>query len=267
MTSVGTFPITLFTLLLLLAPGLIGLRLFYETSKRKFSLTRTRLIVYSSALSGFSVLTLYLSSFILLEYFVPLSQTIAGTLQVASEAEIGEIPLSGMVGLYFIHISLTFVIGAILGVGYRTYKFRRHNKLLDRREPWEFIFTKSPRDGEWIEVLLNNGEIIQGKFNHRAFDNDIRELFLDDPYSVEYSSSERGTTREDLGRSVYLSSDAIQRIVTIEEDPNASVTEHLEDYTIEDELREEIEKRLFSLENQTSLHDFEESNTEDSNEN
>lgn len=247
----NTISISLLTLLLLLAPGLIGLRLFYDVSNRKYSLTRTRLIVYSSVLSSVSALTLYIFSDYIFSYFLPSVEWIADYLNIVGESRIREISLPIAVGLYLVHISVTLIFGAFFGWGYRRYKFRRHNELIDRREPWEFFFTKSPRDGERVEVTLNGGDIIQGEFNKRAFDPDQRELFLDDPYSVEYQDG--SSAKQDLGRSIYLHADAIQQVVSIEEDPNASITEYLEEFAIEEGLREEVESMVRDLELQTSL--------------
>lgn len=256
MASLTTFPITLLTLLLLLTPGLMGLRLFYEASKRKSSLTRTRLIVYSSVLSGVSVFVLYVISHLLLNSFVPLTEGLADSLNIVSGSDLEAISLPGAVGLYLTHITLTVFLGTVIGRGYRACKFRYHNELLDRREPWEFIFTKSPRDGEWVEVTLSGGDIIQGRFNKRAFDAEERELFLDDPHRVEYSGQEPQDKREDLGRSIYLHPDAIQQVVTLEDDPNSDATEYMAEIEIPRDLRKDIEESIENIEMEMSIDDF-----------
>lgn len=263
MGTIQSIPISFITLLLLLAPGLIGLRILYFYSKRKFSLTRTRLIVYSSFLSGISVLILYASSNILFQNFIPVIGVIASTLNISRESKIMHIPLWGLVGLYILHISVVIVIGAAVGLGYRKYKWHWKDQILDRRDPWEYTFTESPTDGEWIEVKLQSGDIVQGKFNDRAFNPAKRELFLDDPFQVEYPSPNKEAKRYDMGRSIYLHSGAIQQAVTLQEDPNAKTSENIRDHEIDQSLEDEIDDSIRDLENQGRLSDFKSSSEKD----
>lgn len=72
-------------------------------------------------------------------------------------------------------------------------------------------------------------------------------MFLDDPYSVAYDLNTQDPQREDLGRSIYIHCDAIQYVVTLEEDPNASITEILKNSDYMGEIVDEVQSNLSDL--------------------
>ena len=59
MANPGTLPVTLVTILLLVAPGYLAIRVFLRAAERTDTLDRTGKIVWSSAVSLASLLLLY----------------------------------------------------------------------------------------------------------------------------------------------------------------------------------------------------------------
>ncbi|MEZ3115193.1 DUF6338 family protein [Halobaculum sp. MBLA0147] len=156
MANPGTLPITLVTILLLVAPGYLAIRLFLRVAERNDTLDRTAKIVWSSAASLGSLFVLYVFSPVHFGWMAGVGETLTDGLGVVTGSELLGVSLSTGVLLYLGHLSVLALLAALLGVADR----RRGGDDRDRREPWRYAFDEAG-DG-WIEVFLENGPHIRG---------------------------------------------------------------------------------------------------------
>lgn len=249
--GVGSLSFRLVALLLLLAPGLLAIDVFFRYTEQRQRLSRLQRYVYSAIASLGSLAVLYVLTPL---YFKPLEKTVNAAIRVfniATGPEIAELSFAGLAILYLTHIGITALIG--LGSA-KAYNRRIPPDSRDRREPWEYAFSVSPEEGETVEVVTSDGTVIQGDYNIEGFDTERRELYLDNPYEVEYADDLDDIERKvSLGRAIFLPNDAISRVVFIEPDPQS-------EYEVDEKTVRELNKameELFGKFEQESLDSFE----------
>jgi hypothetical protein len=231
MATGSVLPVSLLILVLLILPGLIGLDLYYQFSKRTSSLSRTQLLVYSTGVSLLSTVLLYFSTSFSYEFILELASWFENWASPVTGPDLNDLRISEALLFYFSHILLAGVIGA--GVG-----FYRRDENSDRREPWHYAFNVVPNDGESLEVITKDGMTVEGEFNESAWDEGRRELYLDDPYEVVYEKrDDPDPDRHDLGRSILLHEESIRHVLFTNKDPDR---QNVEDDSVDDEQRSSI---------------------------
>lgn len=252
MVSLGPVPLSLILIILLFIPGVIGLDLYYRYSQRSTSLTRPQLLVYSAAVGVLSLLLLYLSSPLTFGVLTRIGSFV-GEFGTVKETDLVDLSISQLVVFYTLHVVVSGGLGIFVGS-------RNRAENADRREPWEYGFGKVPKDGETIEVLTANGVVVSGEYNEAAWDDSRRELFLDDPYEIEYDGDST-VTKKDMGRSVILQEASISQVIFVEKDPDRKIAstdeevdsgEKSEDTELPDSIRE-----LLDMDEQATFADFE----------
>lgn len=242
-------PLSLLTILLLLAPGVFGLQLFFKYAQRNPSLSRTQWIAWSVLTSILSLGVLYLSSGLI----IPLAEYVGG----ATESTLRTIVLSELnftiaegSTLYIFHLIMIGIGGLLIGLF--ESKVIKADQVLDPREPWEYAFDEIPVDGETLDITLDDGSILRGDFNEKAWESSKRELFLEDPFEIFVDEKGVQQDSQDLGRSILLQSEAISYIVFTNEDPNQK---QMESDEIDEEDREMMDKEVEELAS-SNLSDF-----------
>jgi hypothetical protein len=209
MANPRTLPVTLVTILLLVAPGYLAIRVFLRAAERNDTLDRTGKIVWSSAASLVSLLLLYVTSPVHFDWVVTRGVTLTEGVGVVTEAELFGISLATGVLLYVGHLLVLFAATGLLGVGSRW----SGDDDRDRREPWRYAFDDA---GEGrIEVSLEDSSRIRGYFDPFAWDSSRKGLYLRDPVRVTDDGS------ESVGRSMLVRSEWITGVVFFEDDPNS----------------------------------------------
>lgn len=243
-------PLSLLTILLLLAPGVLGLQLFFKYAQRNPSPSRTQWVAWSVLVSLISIGVLYIASGIV----VPVAKfgggLIEDLLQTVIRSEL-DFSIAEVSILYLLHL---LVIGfGGWAVGSFDSNVLKSEQVLDPREPWEYAFDEIPVDGEQLDIVLDDGSIVRGNFNETAWESSKRELFLEDPFEVTVNDEGVEEETQDLGRSILLQSDAISYIIFTNEDPNQS---QMERSNISDEERKEAEEAVEELAS-ASLSEYE----------
>jgi len=227
--ALGRIPLGLLTIILLVLPGLLALDIYFRVSKKSRSYSRIKWIGYSTGVSLASLLVLYSTSPLYFSGLASWAPEFEQTVGLVTRSQMKGSSGLETISLYLLHVGIATVLGTSAGVLDR-FGLNRNSPPRDRREPWSYAFNQIPADGETIEVVVNDGTIIQGDFNRTAWDDSQRELFLDDPYQVEYFDN--GATikdRQDLGRSMLLKEETISRVVFIEEDPDTTTINQIEE--------------------------------------
>ncbi len=246
MANPGTLPITLVTILLLIAPGYIAIRLFLRRSERKRTLDRTDKIVWSSAASLMSLFVVYATSPLHFGLVTDVGGFLLNSVGVVSGSKILGTSLPTGVLLYLLHLAVLF-IGAFL-VAKKDQQ--RRDDLYSQRRPWYYAFNDLGE--EEIEVVLQDGSRISGQFVPAAWDPSIKDLFLEDPTRSESRES------EPLGRSILISSEDISAVAFVEEAPQNETAKTAE---TSETAAEEIDKMREIL-NDDQTNEQSESTTE-----
>ncbi|MEZ3142869.1 DUF6338 family protein [Halobaculum sp. MBLA0143] len=213
MANPGTLPVTLVTILLLVAPGYLAIRVFLRVAERNDTLDRTAKIVWSSAASLGSLLLLYLASPVYFDRVTDFGKALTESGVVTGETLFGS-SLSTGVLLYGSHLLVLFVLTGPLGLADR----QRGDDDRDRREPWRYAFDDA--GGGQIEVFLENGPHIRGEFDPSAWDSSRKDLYLRDPKSLSDGKP------VPLEQSMLIRSEWITGVVFPEDDPNGGLMEN-----------------------------------------
>lgn len=229
MANPGTLPVTLVTILLLVAPGYLAVRVFLRAAERNDTLDRTGKIVWSSAASLVSLLLLYLLSPVHFEWVVAGGEILTEGFGVVTGAKLLGVSLSTGVLLYTEHLSVLFLLALLLG---GVDKLRGDDDR-DRREPWRYAFDDAGA-GE-IEVFLENGPHIRGEFDPSAWDSSRKGLYLRSPRSLSDGET------VPLGQSMLVRSEWITGVVFPEDDPNSEQTKLVD---ISEEIAVQLETQL-----------------------
>jgi hypothetical protein len=216
-SGVGAAPLNVIVLILLFVPGIIGMDLYYFTAQKRNPLTRSRRLIYSTAISAVSLLILYVVSPVYFDAGSMIIGRTAARLNIVTQEELANLVLPVGTVFYISHAALAGLGGALAGRTIRTVS----SSDSDPREPWHYAFEQSGSD-ERIEVLLTDDRIIHETFDQAAWDSSQRKLFLNDPEQVTYNSD--GTnieSRNSLGRSLLIMGDSISQVVFLEQDPES----------------------------------------------
>lgn len=227
MANPGTLPVTLVTILLLIAPGYLAVRVFLRAAERNDTLDRTGKIVWSSAASLVSLLLLYATSPVHFQLLTNAGQALTQQFNIVSGSSLVESSLSTRVLLYLLHV-VSLLIGSLI-VG-KIDRSRRDDPY-EERAPWYYALTDLGE--ERIGVLLQDGSRIDGQFVPAAWDPSTKDLVLESP-----EKSVNGT-RVPLGRSILISSDNISAVVFSEDDPNRETEAEVD---VSESATEEIEQ-------------------------
>jgi len=248
MANPGTLPVTLVTILLLVAPGYLAIRVFLRAAERTDTLDRTGKIVWSSAASLVSLLLLYVASPLHFDWVIAQGETLTEGLGVVTGTELFGVSLSTSVLLYVEHLLMLFLVAFVLGSLDRL----RGDDDRDRRKPWQYAFNDAG-EGQ-IEVFLENGPHIRGDFDPSAWDSSRKGLYLRNPKSLSDGET------VPLGQSMLVRSEWITGVVFPEDDPNSEQIELVE---TPQEMIEEIEAQINELDSKNERGGRERSNTDD----
>jgi hypothetical protein len=232
MANPGTLPITLVTILLLVAPGYVAIRLFLRYSERKQPLDRTEKVVWSSAASLLSLFIVYATSPLHFGLVTDVGRFLLNAVGVVSGSRILGLALPTGVLLYLLHLVVLFLGAFSVAETDR----RRRDDPYGQRRPWYYAFNDLGE--EEIEVVLQDGSRISGQFVPAAWDPSIKDLFLENPTRLE------GRTSEPLGRSILIRSENISAVAFVEEAPQNETVDAETSETIAekvDKMRELVE--------------------------
>ena len=231
MANPGALPITLVTILLLVAPGYLAIRVFLWRAERNYTLDRTEKIVWSSATSLASLFLLYLMSPVLFPTFDDVGSFLLDQLGFIGYSSLGSVSLPTSVLLYLTHLALLLVSSELVAIA----DIRQTDDDRDRREPWRYAFDDA---GEGrIEVFLEDGSRIRGEFDPSAWDSSRKDLYLRDPVRLGDNKS--------VGRSMLVRSEWITRVVFPVEDPDEEQMKRSRE--IGGEMREQAEEAVEEL--------------------
>ncbi|MFD1588476.1 DUF6338 family protein [Halorientalis brevis] len=253
MASPTSVPVSLLVILLLLAPGLVGLQLLFRFGQRNPSPSRTQWITWSTFVSLLSLSILYFTSGLYLTHTNELATTLVDRLGLVDINTLTGLGLADIVILYMTHLMLTLGGGVAMGKLYDSW----NDDPLDRREPWHYAFDEGTFDGESLDVYLEDGTILRGEFIKKAWDADQRDLYLEEPYEVVEEAD--GEDESDLGRSLLIQDSAISHVVFTKEDPDSERTEAVD---VSDETMEQMENQLRDILNE-NIDEFENEDTTD----
>lgn len=186
MQTPGQLPLGLVTVLVFVVPGLIGLEAYFRASQRSRELSRTRLVVYSAAISLVSLAGLYAFSAPFLQWAETLggwlTQSWFATSLTVPITQQADVDLSTVVALYLTHLALASLFG--IGFGVVSNRIFDRGVSRDRRDPWELGFEERAIESGEIVVVLKDGRSLAGTHETRGWDGDRRELLLIDPRDV-----------------------------------------------------------------------------------
>ncbi|ADB60296.1 hypothetical protein Htur_1408 [Haloterrigena turkmenica DSM 5511] len=251
MTSATRIPISLLAIILLLVPGLVALEIYYRRTGKQSKLSRIQWVVFSVFLSLFSLLLLYVSTPIYFDQLTDIVESLSTSLNIVNDEELFSMSIPIMTVFYIIHVGVSLVIGRVIGE--LDDRCLNPDRVLDRRPPWQYAFDEA--NSEEIEVKLRDGTVIQGQFNEAAWDKEEHELYIEDPYEVEYDGEELVGDPIDLGRSILLKGSAITHVLFTEEDPYTEMEINSEE--IATEIEGELDEILHDLGEQAELSSFE----------
>lgn len=204
-------PVRFLAILLLAVPGLVGLEVYYRLAGRPNTLSRTRLVAFSTVVSLSSLLVLYLGSPLYLDRLVRATGdgALAGLPAVES---LPVVPLPAVVLLYLLHSGVATAIGT--AVGFMSDSLLNRGIERDRRDPWSYAFQHHIGGTNEVVVVLDDGRRVAGSLVEAAWDGDTRELYV------------RGATlvgdagEEPPGELVLFTEAAVSHVYFPERDPN-----------------------------------------------
>lgn len=248
MANPGTLPITLVTILLLVAPGYLAIRLFLRRAERNYTLDRTEKVVWSSAVSLASLLLLYVFSPLIFGWLETSGRFLLNRIGFVSSQTLETLSLPTGILLYLTHLVVLFGGAEVLGA--RDKKEGDDDR--DRREPWRYAFDDA---GEGrIEVFLENGSQISGEFDPSAWDSSQKDLYIENP--VKLSDNDNVP----IGQSMLVRSEWITGVVFSGDDPNRGPMETANSST---EAEAELDRLQTSGEESDELPDESAPNRDD----
>lgn len=247
---VDVFPVStdLILLILLLLPGLLGLKLFLYRADRIGGHSRLDAIVYSIGISILSVLILYAVYGAYL-YRLPSFE----------DVQFSSLPL--IIGLYLSHVGISTLLGELSG---RIANCRSTNgRDTSRKEIWDYTFDEIYSDSR-VRVFTTENSEIEGTVVRAGQPLQARDLILASPYELIDTDDEDNKRAIDLGDYVYVHEEAVSHIGFIEDlnddldletlrqlgyapvDPGREeeVNEEEPDEELEEELQQELEETV-----------------------
>lgn len=252
MAAPSRIPISLFTIILLLVPGLVGLELYYIRANKRNRISRIQWIVYSVFLSLFSLTLLYLFTPVYFNWITTKADDFSIAFNIATEQEILGLSFFSVTVLYAFHLTLTFSLGFL--AGFFEDEHINPNLVLDRRPPWEYAFKESA--SEQVEVSLDDETVIRGRFHEAAWDKENQDLYIEDPEEIKYKDGSEVGESIDLGRSVLLTESAIDYVIFTEEDPDSQTAIDTDEFDVS--INQLLDELLLDTGQQATLMEFSE---------
>lgn len=201
MVDISALSTDLVLLLLLLLPGLLGLKLFLYRANRVGGHSRLDAVVYSAGISLFSLLILY--SFY------------AGSLQRLPDfADIQFSSLPFIIGLYLGHIGISAILGELSGRVANWCFSNGRDKT--RKEIWDYTFDEIYSDSR-VRVFTSDNSEIEGTIVRAGQPVQARDLILASPYRLLNTDNEDEKTAISLGDYVYIHEEAVSYIALFED--------------------------------------------------
>ncbi|GAA0469778.1 DUF6338 family protein [Halococcus dombrowskii] len=193
MVAVNILTANLIYPVLLILPGLIGLKIYLRTAGAVNDFSRLDAIIFSLGISVASVLAMYAVYGIILMH--P---------PTFNDVQFNSLPL--LMGLYLIHFVVSCLIGWLLG---RCYDSEGNGP---REELWDFIFEELFTDSQ-IRVVKPNGSQIEGNIQITGDSPQSRDLILSSATEIKQD----GTESRDLGEFTYVHERGVSHIEIVEE--------------------------------------------------
>lgn len=239
MVDISPFATNLILPILLLLPGLLGLKVFLLRADRVDAYSRLDAIIYSIGISIVSVLILYGG------YGISL-----WSLPTFEDVQFSSLPI--LIGLYLSHVGVSSLLGEIAG----RVANRRDSDGRDttRKEIWDYAFDEIYSDSR-VKVFTNAGSEIEGTVVRAGQPLQSRDLILASPYELKDVDGQDKTKAVSLGEYTYIHEQAVSHIGFFEdlnEDLDLETLRQLgyapvEPGKVEDvdeEVDEELEKEL-----------------------
>lgn len=193
MVDVSALSTNLVLLLLLLLPGLLGLKLFLYRADRIGGHSRLDAIVYSAGISLLSLLILY--------------GVYAGYLRSLPDfADIQFSSLPFIIGLYLGHIGISAILGELSGrVANQCFSNGRDKT---RKEIWDYTFDDIYSNSR-VRVFTSDNSEIEGTIVRAGQPVQARDLILASPYRLLNTGNDDEKTAVSLGDYVYIHEDAV----------------------------------------------------------
>lgn len=263
MQGAPRLPLGVVTIVLLVAPGLIGLELYYRFSKKSNDLSRTRLLVYSAVVSLGSLVAMYAATPLYFDTVTGSPPTALGEIRLLSLVS-GSVSLSEGMLLYGIHVAVAIVVGVGLGLFSDKVVYRGRDQ--EPRDPWVFGLEEQVGSDREIVVVLDDGSQFAGVYEEKLIASRENGLYIDNPRDItppENTSQstrqgERDSTEERQGvqgidqlvGSAFFSPESIAGVFFVESDPQGDEAAESSESTRRrpDEADEETEMEQFSPE-------------------
>lgn len=240
MVDISPVSTDLILLILLLLPGLLGLKLFLYRADRIGGHSRLDAIVYSIGISILSVLILYAI------YGIYLRQ-----LPRFEDVQFSSLPF--IIGLYLSHVGVSTLLGELSG---RIVNWQfSSGRDTSRKEIWDYTFDEIYSDSR-VRVFTTSNSEIEGTVVRAGQPLQARDLILASPYELIDTDDEDNKRAIDLGDYVYVHEEAVSHIgffedlnddldmETLRQLGYAPVEPGSEEEPDEEESDEELEKEL-----------------------
>jgi len=196
MVDISPVSTDLILLILLLLPGLLGLKLFLFRAERIDAYSRLDAIIYSVGISIISVLLMYGL------YSITLRR-----LATFLDVQFSSLPL--IIGLYLIHIGISSALGD--GAGRVVNWKDTDGRDTTRKEIWDYAFDDIYSDSR-VRVFTTEDSEIEGTVVMAGQLPQARDLILASPYELIDIEDDDNKRAIDLGDYVYIHEQAVSHI-------------------------------------------------------
>jgi len=248
MVDISPVSTDLILLILLLLPGLLGLKLFLFRAERIDAYSRLDAIIYSIGISIISVLLMYAIYSVILWRF-------------ATFSDVRFSSLPPIIGLYLSHVGMSSLLGEIGG----RVANRRDTDGRDttRKEIWDYGFDDIYSDSR-VRVFTTEDSEIEGTVVMAGQLPQARDLILASPYELIDTEDDDNKRAIDLGDYVYIHEQAVSHIgffedlnddldletlrqlgyAPVEPGSEKELDEEETDEELEEELQQELEETV-----------------------
>lgn len=217
---VGKVSLNVVTLLFLLIPGLVGMKLFLRAYVRLDDLSRIDKLAASVLMGGFALgIPLFLLNWtcwteqITTFLFRPHSpnytdwtrpETWCSTSDVMTVGRLSQVPV--VVIVLFVSVQSVFVGGVSYAVGKRLNRWEdgppREPKFIE--QPWEYASKKTARESDRATVITTDGKEIRGTIHRIGSPSEDYDILLKDPEKViRDGRTDAEVDTRDLGAYTY----------------------------------------------------------------
>lgn len=244
MVDVSPVSTDLIILILLLLPGLLGLKLFLYRADRIGGHSRLDAVVYSIGISMISVLLLYFAYALYLRGWPGFE-----------DVQFSSLPL--IIVLYLGHVGVSTLLGGLSGwIANRRFSGGRDTS---RKEVWDYTFDEIYSDSR-VRVFTTDDSEIEGTIVRAGQPLQARDLILASPYELVDTETEDDKKAISLGDYVYIHEQAVSHIGFFEDlnddldletlrqlgyapvEPGSEAEANVPDEELERELQQELEE-------------------------